>query len=125
MNDGRNEQENQMSNTESIKITATTTAWLASWRNVNDLHASLQKGKFREVVDSLSYASWDMGKGESPYTEIGEATITVSVKPRDQLAASQVRALQKTLEAERAKFMERQSEILEQINKLQALEYVA
>lgn len=108
-----------------IQISATTTAWLASWRSVDDLMDGLKNGDYQKIVDYLSYASWDMARGENPYTEIGQATITVSIMPRDQLAAAQVKALKKELENERAKFMERQAEILEQINKLQAIEYVA
>jgi hypothetical protein len=107
-----------------ITITAPTIAWLPNWRSVKDLTTAIGEGKDQRVIDSLSYASWDMGKGENPYTRIGEASITVTIESQDALVAQQIATLNAQLANERAKFMERQAEILEQINKLQALEYV-
>jgi hypothetical protein len=106
-----------------ITITATLPAWLPSYTSVDDLMAAVLKGNTARVVDMPMYTITNMGKGSDPYTLIGEAEITLTLKPRDELVTAQVAALQRELQAERAESMRKQNAIMDRISKLQALTF--
>lgn len=109
---------------EPIKITATVTAWLPPFYSINDLLAALGKGDTQRAVQMLTLTTLNMGKGDSGYVRIGEASVDLMLASQDEMTASQIASLKKQLEQERADSMRRQNSILDQISKLQALEYV-
>ena len=59
------------------------------------------------------------------YARIGTATVTVELHSENEIAASQLEALQKQLQAVRAENQQRENAILDQISKLQALTFQA
>lgn len=59
------------------------------------------------------------------YARIGTETVTVELHSENEIAASQLEALQKQLQAVRAENQQRENAILNQISKLQALTFQA
>lgn len=57
------------------------------------------------------------------YSLIGTATITVELHTEDQLMAAKLAALKEQLQAVRAENQQRENAILDQISKLQAINY--
>jgi hypothetical protein len=104
-----------------ITIKATVPAWLFYFNSVDDLSAAIKRKDSKAALAMLSFAQGDMSKGENPYTRIGEAEITVTLRPHDQIVVAQIDALNASLAAERAESMRRQNTILDRISKLQAL----
>lgn len=111
---------------EPITITATTNAWLTSWRQPMDLMAALERGDSGDAVDMIQFARGDhMGKCENAWTLVGEAEITVHLVPRDEQARKCVEVLNAKLAELRTKYHEQQQAILAQISKLQAITFDA
>lgn len=106
---------------EPITITATLPAWLFYFYSVDDLMAALKKGDANAAMGLMSFTAQDRSQGDNPYTLIGEAEITVTLRSRDQLVTSQLEALNKSLQVERAESIKRQNVILDRISKLKAL----
>jgi hypothetical protein len=106
-----------------IVITATLRAWLPSWRSAKTLMQHVADGEHAAAADMLTFDSGDMGGGSDPWTYVGEAAVSVTLQPTDKIVAAQVIALKQQIEHARAEFLQKQSQILEQINKLQALEF--
>jgi len=104
-----------------MKITATLPAWLPEFYSVDLMVTAIKEGKYARVVDMLWLSESDLSKGERPCTLIGEAEVTVTIKPHDQLAAAQVQALQAELAHARAAWLTKQQDIMDRISKLQAL----
>jgi hypothetical protein len=104
-----------------IKITAIVGAYLTSQKNIAHLVEACEDHEMhRDLVGSiLTYSAWDMSK---TWAKVGEAEITVTLASKDEQVAAAITALRGQLDLERAKFLQTQSEILERINKLQALE---
>lgn len=114
------EQANTAGNTRGpITITYSAPAWLASHYTVDDFLARIRDGK--PVGDMLTLWSWDLSKGDYPYTAVGDADVTLRIFSRDVMVTSQIEALKGQLDAERAKWLTKQQEILDRISKLQAL----
>lgn len=105
------------------KISATLNAYVRSAWRLQSFRDHMQRGDQTEAVDAMVFCAGDCDHLDG-WTRVGEAEISVTLRPADEVTASMVQALRAQLDAERAKFMQRQSEILEQINKLSALEYV-
>jgi len=105
-----------------ITITATVGAYLPDHTSpVRVLDALNDPAKHAHLVGStLFYAAHDMSK---TWMRVGDAEITLTLAPRDEQVAAAVKALQGQLEKERAEFMRKQQEILEQLSKVQALEF--
>jgi hypothetical protein len=59
------------------------------------------------------------------WVEVGMATITVTLHPRDELVAKELEALSTQLQKVRAENQQRENAILDRISKLQALEHAA
>lgn len=104
-----------------IKITATVGAYLTSSRNPADLVDACGDPEQHEhlIGTLLTYSSWDMSKA---WAKVGDAEITVTMAPRDEQVAAALTALRGQLDDARAEWLQKQNEILERINKLQALE---
>jgi hypothetical protein len=107
---------------EAIKITATVGAYLPDHNSpVQVIDAIGDPSKHARLIGStLFYAAHDMSK---TWMRVGDAEITLTLKPRDEQVAAAVTALQGQLAKERAESHQRQQAILEQISKVQALEY--
>jgi hypothetical protein len=101
-----------------ITITATVPAWLPYFHSLDSLLDAVKRDKPAAVANMLTLASHDLGKGENPYTLVGEATVAITLKPRDELTAARVQALQAELEAVRVESHRKQQAILDSISKL-------
>ena len=106
-----------------ITIAATVNAWLTSTSDTLDKLLSGNDSK--EVVSRLGFSNWDMAKGTYPWVKVGTAEVTITLLPREQIAAEQITVLNGELQKERAESQVRQNAILDRISKLSALEYVA
>lgn len=79
-------------------------------------------GKTTPLLAEPEGCSYYDGKG---YVRIGTATVTVELRTENEIAANQLAALQKQLQAVRAENQQRENAILDQISKLQALTHNA
>lgn len=102
-----------------MNITVTVPAWLMPHHTIDAFLTRIRDGK--PVADMLTYWTWDLSKSGQPYTRVGEAQITLRIQSRDDLVASQIEALKQHLDDQRAQWLTKQQEILDQITKLQAL----
>lgn len=111
---------------EPITITAEIPAFLSNDYALRDFMEALQTGTQSKAVDCLTYSYHDMDSGiDHPWTRVGVATVTlVLAMNRDELVAARVASLKGELEQAHAAWLTRQAEIMAQISKLQALEYV-
>lgn len=79
-------------------FTGTAKVWTTSkWRGIDSILHSVAEGRLDEAVSRMVYANYDMSSLED-WTEVGVAQITVTLHPRDV--------------------------VVDQISKLQAIEYV-
>lgn len=108
--------------TSPVKITATVGAYLPDHNSpLQVLDALGDPAKHARLVGStLFYAAHDMSK---TWMRVGDAEITLTLAPRDEQVAAAVKALQGQLAKERAESMQRQQAILDQLAKVQAIEY--
>jgi hypothetical protein len=111
-------------NAQSITVTATVPAWLPSHRDLRDFIEAVDTGDNKGLVDMLSFVSFDMSQGHDPYTKVGEATVSIALGSRNDFTAGAIAALNTKLDTARAEFLQKQQDILAQISKLQAIEYV-
>ena len=58
------------------------------------------------------------------YTLIGTATVTIELHTEDQIMAAKLAALKEQLQTVRAENQQRENAILDQISKLQAIDFV-
>lgn len=108
-----------------IIITATVAAWLCSSYKPHQLLAAVKSGKAVEVASMLTLYGPASRKDFSDYIRVGEADITIRLMPHDEQVKLAVQALQKQLDEDRGKWLERQRQILEQIQNLSAISYEA
>jgi hypothetical protein len=104
-----------------ITITATLPAWVTSSRRVSAMLDAVKDGKHQAAAEDMYFTASEMDKGDSPWTRVGEADVTVRLFSRDELVTSQLRTLQNELDHARAEWLTKQQALLEQISKLQAL----
>lgn len=110
-------------NKQAITITGTVKVWLTNSREtVDDITNAAAKDP-QEAIDCLGYGNADMDKGSYPWTKVGTAEITITLMPRDEVAAAQIKTLNEELQQERAASMQRQNAIMDRISKLQALTF--
>lgn len=116
-----------MANEQKIKFTAPSRAWITGVTyQLRDLERAIKANDAQEVIDAVHFSNNNMDEGlTNPWACVGTAEITVTLTSREGLVSAAVAMLHKELELERAKWLTKQREILEQINKLQALDYVA
>lgn len=105
-----------------IKITATVGAYMTGHRNPAELVEACENPDMHtELIGSiLTYSAWDMSK---TWARVGDAEITVTLASKDEQVAAAITALRGQLDKERAKFLQLQSEIMDRISKLQAIEF--
>ena len=104
-----------------ITIKATRGVWLSTHNNLSDVAHYLEQGKTDIALNLLSIvgpASWETF---SDYIRIGDAEVTLTLKPRDEQAAMAVMQLRAKLDKLREAYAEAQREILAQISKYEAL----
>jgi hypothetical protein len=106
-----------------VTITGTVGAWLSSSTNANHVEDLIASGDEAGVVKSLFFSPHDMAP--CGWTQIGEATVSVTLAPRSDRMAQALETLRQQLAKERAESMVRQNAILDQISKLQSLTYDA
>lgn len=94
--------------------------WLTEYADPNGLKNSSTDSHF---MRSISVSSHDMKS--AGWTKVGTATISVELIPEKQMVTNKVDALNAQLQKERADSEVKCNRILEQISKLQALEYTA
>lgn len=106
-----------------ITFTGTVKAWTTSrWENIDHVLHTIKGGKLDEAASSMTYINHDMGSFEE-WAEVGVATITVTLHPRDELVAKELEGLNAQLQKVRADNAMRENAILDRISKLQAIEY--
>lgn len=110
-------------NAQPITITATLAAWVSPGYQQRDLLACLEKGDSVRAMNALSFYGTPERNEFADCVRIGEADVTVRLIPRDEQTRLVVQALEKQLNEERVKWHERQQAILDEISKLQCLEY--
>jgi hypothetical protein len=106
------------------QFTGTVKAWTTSrWRGIDSVLHSVQSGELDEAASSMTYVNHDMSTTED-WVEVGVATITVTLYPREELVAKELEGLNNQLANVRAENQQRENAILDRISKLQALDYV-
>ena len=108
---------------EQIKLTATLSAWVGSEYSFRGFMQALERGDQLEALNCVNFYGAQDKEKFSDATKVGIAEITLTVVSRDELTTNAVKALKATLEQERAKWLQKQAEILEQISKFQALTF--
>lgn len=106
-----------------ITITATLPAWLPPWEPATTFLDIVKDGKHQDAIDKLHFTALGMSSGDKPWTRVGDAEITVTLAPKDDIVAAQVKALEAELQNARAEWMTKQQAILDRISRLQALDY--
>jgi hypothetical protein len=105
------------------QFTGTVKAWTTStWRGIDSVLHSVQGGELDEAASVLTYTNNDMSNVED-WVEVGVATITVMLHPREELVAKELEGLNNQLANVRAANQQRENAILDRISKLQALDY--
>ena len=104
-----------------MKIETTQTAYLSSAYDLGRFMDDLSKGNTNEAASRATYAEWDMS--DSGWTKVGVAHITIELLDAKEIKNEQLASLQAQLQKERADSQVRQNAILDQISKLQALEW--
>lgn len=111
--------------TEQIKLTATLSAWVDPKYSLRDFTEALAKGNKELALSQAQYYGGPDKERFSDSVKVGTAEITLTVVSRDEITSNAVAALKIKLEQERAKWLQTQAEILEQISKFQALTFEA
>lgn len=106
-----------------MKIEFTQTAYATGAYELNHLVNALAKGNAGSAGRAITPAATDMT--EHGWIKVGVAHITVELLDPKDMQGEQLAALQAQLQKERADSQMRQNVILEQISKLQALEWDA
>lgn len=81
---------------------------------------SVLRGESLPAISDLEGGSYFEKEG---YPLIGEVTLTITMHSHDKIVQSQIEALNKQLQSERAESQRRQNAILDKIGKLQALTF--
>lgn len=110
---------------EQIKLTATLACWVSTEYSLRGFTDAVAKGNHMAALGCVHFYGPPDREKFSDSTKVGTAEITMTVVSRDELTNNAVKALKATLEQERAKWLQKQAEILEQISKFQALTFEA
>lgn len=105
-----------------MKIEVITNAFTPSTYAMRDFLAYMGQGDAEKAGKALSFTHADM-RTCSDWVKVGTAHITVELLDAKEIQHEQLAALQAQLQKERADSQVRQNAILEQISKLQALEW--
>ena len=111
--------------TNPIKFTGVTKAWTSSqWRGIDTILHMVNKAELDDAASALTYINHDMS-GTEGWAEVGVATITVELYPRDELVSKELEGLNAQLQKVRADNQQRENAILDRISKLLAVTYEA
>ena len=106
-----------------ITFTGTVKAWTTSkWHGIEHILHSVSQGKLDEAASDLTYINHDMSSAEN-WAEVGVATVTVTLHPREALVEKELQGLAAQLQKVRAENQLRENAILDRISKLQAIDY--
>lgn len=103
-----------------MKIEFTTGAYTSDEFSLSRLMDGLTNSNYSDAGDALSFSNFDMS---DRWVKVGTAQITVELLDAKQIQNKQLAVLQAQLQKERADSQVRQNAILDQISKLQALEW--
>ena len=108
-----------------VQFTGTAKVWTTSeWRGIESVLHTVKGGNLDQAVSDMTYINHDMSATEG-WVEVGVATITVTLHPREELVAKELEGLNTQLQKIRAENQQRENAILDRISKLQALEWTA
>jgi hypothetical protein len=111
-----NQQENDMAHT----FTTTVSVWISEYSRHDG--TTLQE---IDDIDGLALFRVGSEMQKHGYTHVGEAEVTTTIASADQITNSKVSSLRAELEKDRADSQRRQNELIDKINKLEALTYDA
>ncbi len=107
-----------------ITVTATVACWVSKDAySMRRLRESVERSDSIETVEALAFYGKPDRTEFGDWVRAGEADITVRLMPKDEQTRLAVRALQEQLAEERVKWHQRQEAILDEIQKLSALEF--
>lgn len=99
-----------------MKVQFTAKAYLPNWGDIE----KVASGEYMpQITPNVSDYLEQQG-----YSLIGAATVTVELHTEDQILAAKLAALKEQLQAVRAENQQRENAILDQISKLQAIDFV-
>jgi hypothetical protein len=108
-----------------IRFTGVTKAWTTShWQGIDTILHMVKEGKLNEAAAAMMYINQDMSDSDG-WAEVGIATITIELYPREELLAKELDGLKMQLEKVRADNQQRENAILDRISKLLAVTYEA
>lgn len=105
-----------------MKIEIAASAYTISKYDMNRFIGCMKDGDTEQAGHCLSFTPHDM-TGISDWVKVGKAHITIELLDAKEIQNEQLASLQAKLQKERADSQVRQNAILEQISKLQALEW--
>lgn len=105
-----------------MKIETTINAFTHSQYCMDRFTQLMSEGKHEEAANTLAFTDSDM-KACPEYVKVGTAHVTIELLDAKEIQNEQLASLQAQLQKERADSQVRQNAILEQISKLQALEW--
>lgn len=98
-----------------MQVQFTAVAYQTPYQEIQDIF----DGAVMPVI-SMEESKYLVSQG---YTVIGEATVTVELFSNDEITSKKLAALQAQLQTVRAENQKRENAILDQISKLQAIDY--
>lgn len=101
-------------------FTGTTRAWLAGYDSMHELNSRIDSGATERAVGLIQFSNHDMS--DHGWTNIGTASITVTLDDADTIVSNQVAVLQQELQKARAESFMREQAITDKINSLLAIE---
>ena len=109
---------------EPLTITATVAVWMSEYHTPAELMQYIERGDGAGAMSTLTLYGPPDKKSFCEYARMGEADVTLRLLPRDTQVRMAVQSLNEKLDQLRAAYHQKQQEILAQISKLQALDYV-
>lgn len=91
-------------------------AYIHAWERIEDVPS----GKVFPLITAADDSGYFEQQG---YTLVGTATVTVELYAEGQIQAARISALKSQLQTVRAENQQRENAILDQISKLQAIDY--
>lgn len=111
--------------TKLIQFTGVTKAWTTStWQGIDTILHMVKEGKANEAAAAMMYINHDMSDSDG-WAEVGLATITIELYPREELVAKELEGLNLQLQKVRVENQRRENAILDRIGNLLAVSYEA
>lgn len=100
-------------------FTATTLAWLPSYASMKEVNRHIDADATDQAISCIQMTNHDMT--EQGWTQIGTASVTITLQDDDAIVGNQVATLRKELQAARAEAHMREQSITDRINNLLAI----